>query len=180
MFDLGLTKMALIGVVALIVLGPKRLPGVARTAGVLFGRAQRYVDDIKAEFAREIELDGLKTMRAGFETAALNVENTVQDVLRSRESELDDARKSGNSVLDSGASVEGPGLTCVDREASGVVTDISQTSQRKRRNWRVKKHAIPTWYKHATVRKPRLQSRASQAAWWTPEVPAAINRTRPF
>ncbi|MCP3723562.1 Sec-independent protein translocase protein TatB [Paraburkholderia sp. CNPSo 3272] len=169
MFDLGLTKMALIGVVALIVLGPKRLPGVARTAGVLFGRAHRYVDDVKAEFAREIELDGLKKMRAGFETAASDVENKVQEVLRSRESELDDARDSGPSVPDSGAGVEGRGLRRVDRDTSGVVMGIGKASQRKRRNWRVQKGAIPTWYKHATVRKTRLQSRASQTVGCIPE-----------
>lgn len=60
MLDLGLTKMALIGVVALVVLGPERLPGVARTAGALFGRAQRYINDVKSEVAREMELDELK------------------------------------------------------------------------------------------------------------------------
>ncbi|NTX22943.1 Sec-independent protein translocase protein TatB, partial [Burkholderia cepacia] len=57
MLDLGLSKMALIGVVALVVLGPERLPRVARTAGALFGRAQRYINDVKAEVSREIELD---------------------------------------------------------------------------------------------------------------------------
>lgn len=162
MLDFGLTKMALIGAVALIVVGPKRLPGVARTAGVLLGRAQRYVDDVKAEFAREIELDGLKKMHAGFETAALDVENKVQEVLRSRESELDDARKSGTSRSDSVAGVEGSDSPRFDGDTSGVVMDISKASQTKRRNWRVKKGAMPTWYKHATVRKTRLKSRASQ------------------
>ena len=71
MLDLGLTKMALIGVVALVVLGPERLPGVARTAGALFGRAQRYINDVKSEVAREMELDELKKMRTEFETAAI-------------------------------------------------------------------------------------------------------------
>ena len=103
MLDLGLTKMALIGVVALVVLGPKRLPGVARTTGALFGRAQRYIDDIKAEVAREIDLDGLKRTRAGFETAALDVENKVHDVLRQQESELNDAWNPGTSMSDNAA-----------------------------------------------------------------------------
>ena len=67
MLDLGLTKMALIGVVALVVLGPERLPGVARTAGALFGRAQRYINDVKAEVSREMELDGLRRMKTQFE-----------------------------------------------------------------------------------------------------------------
>jgi sec-independent protein translocase protein TatB len=111
----------------------------------------------------------LKKMRAGFETAALDVENKVQEVLRSRESELDDARESGTSILDSVAGVEGPGPTPVDGDTSGVVMDISKASQTKRKNWRVKKGAVPTWYKHATVRKTRLQSRASQSVGCIPE-----------
>src|SRR5580692_6460886 len=98
MLDLGLTKMALIGVVALVVLGPERLPRVARTAGALFGRAQRYINDVKAEVTREIELDELRRMKTEFESAASNVQkaasnvqNTIHDNLRKHESELNDA-----------------------------------------------------------------------------------------
>ena len=98
MLDLGLTKMALIGVVALVVLGPERLPGVARTAGALFGRAQRYINDVKAEVSREMELDELKKMRTEFETAASNVETTIHDNLRKHENELNDAWNQGTSV----------------------------------------------------------------------------------
>ena len=57
MIDIGLSKLALIGVVALVVIGPERLPKVARMAGSLFGRAQRYINDVKAEVTREIELE---------------------------------------------------------------------------------------------------------------------------
>jgi sec-independent protein translocase protein TatB len=177
MLDLGLTKMALIGVVALVVLGPKRLPGVAQTAGVLFGRAQRYVDDVKAELAREIELDDLKKMRTGFETAALDVENKVHDVLRLQESELDNAGKLGTSISDSMAGVEGPDLTPVYGDTSGVVTAIRNASQTKRQNWRVRQAAIPNWYKRATVRKTRLQSRASRTVW---RIPEAMRRRAQF
>ncbi len=81
MLDLGLTKMALIGVVALVVLGPERLPRVARTAGALFGRAQRYINDVKAEVTREIELDELRRMKTEFETAASNVESTTSTTI---------------------------------------------------------------------------------------------------
>ncbi|TGR36152.1 Sec-independent protein translocase subunit TatB, partial [bacterium M00.F.Ca.ET.199.01.1.1] len=97
MLDLGLTKMALIGVVALVVLGPERLPRVARTAGALFGRAQRYINDVKAEVTREIELDELRRMKTEFETAASNVETAVQENLRKHETELNDAWNSGTS-----------------------------------------------------------------------------------
>src|ERR1700761_1357864 len=97
MLDLGLTKMALIGVVALVVLGPERLPRVARTAGALFGRAQRYINDVKAEVSREIEIDELRRMKSEFEAAATNVETSVQDNLRKHESELNDAWNNGSS-----------------------------------------------------------------------------------
>src|SRR5271156_3094826 len=98
MLDLGLTKMALIGVVALVVLGPERLPRVARTAGALFGRAQRYINDVKSEVTREIELDELRRMKTEFEAAAQNVETSVQDNLRKHESELNEAWNQGTSV----------------------------------------------------------------------------------
>ena len=113
MLDLGLTKMALIGVVALVVLGPERLPRVARTAGALFGRAQRYINDVKAEVTREIELDELRRMKSEFETAATNVETSVQDNLRQHETELNDAWNSGTSVSPSiaGGALEDVGNT---------------------------------------------------------------------
>ena len=68
MLDFDLSKMALIGVVALIVLGPERLPRVARTAGALFGRAQRYADELKTQVSREMELDELRRMKTQFES----------------------------------------------------------------------------------------------------------------
>jgi len=169
MLDFGLTKMTLIGVVALVVLGPKRLPGVARTAGALFGRAQRYIDDVKAEVAREMDLDGLTQMRTGFESAASNVENTVHETLRQHESELNDAWNSGTSMPGSAAGVKAPDVSPVYGDSSSAVTDIREGAETKHRNWRIKRSAVPKWYKHATLRKTRLQSRASWAAWRHPE-----------
>ena len=103
MLDLGLSKMALIGVVALVVLGPERLPRVARTAGALFGRAQRYINDVKAEVSREIELDALRTMKTDFESAARNVETTIHDNLREHEKELNDTWNSAVGGLNEGS-----------------------------------------------------------------------------
>ncbi|RDJ99181.1 Sec-independent protein translocase protein TatB [Paraburkholderia lacunae] len=163
MLDLGLTKMALIGVVALVVLGPERLPRVARTAGALFGRAQRYINDVKAEVTREIELDELRRMKSEFESAASNVETAVHDNLRKHETELNDAWNSGTSVSPSiaGGALEG-----------GVGTSSWQTSTPaaapKRKNWRVKQTAMPTWYKRATTRRTRVQSGAARVARHTP------------
>ncbi len=78
MLDLGLSKMALIGAVALIVIGPEKLPRVARTVGTLLGKAQRYVADVKAEVNRSMDLEELKKMNNTVETAARDVEQSVQ------------------------------------------------------------------------------------------------------
>src|ERR1700753_1426237 len=78
MFTIGVTKLAIVGGIALIVIGPERLPRVARMVGTLVGRAQRYVADVKAEVHRSIELEDLQTMRREFETAARDVHSSVQ------------------------------------------------------------------------------------------------------
>jgi sec-independent protein translocase protein TatB len=78
MFDIGFSELMIIGVVALIVLGPERLPRVARTAGQWVARAQRYVNDVKADIAREGELAELKALRDQVETAGREVENTIR------------------------------------------------------------------------------------------------------
>ena len=70
MIDFGFDKLALIGAVALIVIGPEKLPKVARTLGHLVGTAQRYVADVRAEVNRSIELDEIKKMKSQFESAA--------------------------------------------------------------------------------------------------------------
>ena len=70
MFDVGFSELMVIAVVALIVIGPERLPKAARTLGHLFGRLQRYVNDVKADINREIELDELRKLQRQVQTAA--------------------------------------------------------------------------------------------------------------
>src|SRR4249920_1194110 len=77
MLDFGFDKIALISAVALIVIGPEKLPRVARTVGALIGKAQRYVADVKAEVNRSIELEELQKMKSQFETAARDVHESV-------------------------------------------------------------------------------------------------------
>ena len=84
MFDIGVTKLALIGAVALIVIGPERLPRVARMVGTLLGRAQRYVADVKAEVNRSIELEELQKMKSQFEGAARDVHDAVRKEIARR------------------------------------------------------------------------------------------------
>ena len=77
MLDFSFAEIIVIGVVALVVVGPERLPKVARTAGIMFGRLQRYVSTVKADIAREIEMDGLKQLKTDMEDAARSVRETV-------------------------------------------------------------------------------------------------------
>jgi sec-independent protein translocase protein TatB len=77
MFDIGFSELIVIALVALIVIGPERLPRVARTLGALLGRAQRYVNDVKSDIQREVDLDELKNIRSTFQDAAKSVEQSV-------------------------------------------------------------------------------------------------------
>jgi sec-independent protein translocase protein TatB len=91
MFDIGFSELLVIGVVALIVIGPERLPRVARTVGHLMGRMQRYVADVKADIDREVELEELRKMRDSVQQAATNIETSVQSELKKTETELNQA-----------------------------------------------------------------------------------------
>jgi len=88
MIDFGFDKLAMIGAVALIVIGPEKLPKVARTLGHLVGKAQRYVSDVKAEVNRSIELEELQKMKTQFEQAAKDVESTVNQEVNQASGEL--------------------------------------------------------------------------------------------
>lgn len=85
MFDIGFSEMMVIAVVALIVIGPERLPKVARTVGHLMGRLQRYVNDVKADINREIELEELRKFKDEFEQSARSVESDVNAELKKAE-----------------------------------------------------------------------------------------------
>jgi sec-independent protein translocase protein TatB len=87
-FDIGFSELVVIGLVALIVIGPERLPRVARTVGHLIGRLQRYVADVKADINREVELDELRKMRDSVQEAAASIETSVTSGLSKAEEEL--------------------------------------------------------------------------------------------
>ncbi|HEX7810551.1 MAG TPA: Sec-independent protein translocase protein TatB [Burkholderiales bacterium] len=91
MFDIGVSELFVIGVVALIVIGPERLPRVARTMGHLFGRMQRYVSDVKADINREIELDELRNLKSTMQDAARSFEQSVSTQVNFIESEVKQA-----------------------------------------------------------------------------------------
>jgi len=91
MFDIGFSELMVIALVALIVIGPERLPRVARTLGHLAGRLQRYVADVKADINREVELEELRKMRDSMQEAASGFESSVNSELQKTESELNAA-----------------------------------------------------------------------------------------
>ena len=100
MFDIGFSEIVVIAVVALIVIGPEKLPKTARTLGHLFGRLQRYVTDVKADINREMELEDLKKLQAEVKSAAQDLQQSVESAARSAESGMRDVE----SQLNAGAS----------------------------------------------------------------------------
>jgi sec-independent protein translocase protein TatB len=100
MFDFGFSKLLLIGVVALIVIGPERLPRVARTLGHLYGRLQRYVTQVKADIHREMEAAELGKVKSEFENAARAFQNEVETHARDAEREIREAEMAIERSLD--------------------------------------------------------------------------------
>jgi sec-independent protein translocase protein TatB len=100
MFDIGFSELMVIAVIALVVIGPERLPRVARTLGHLAGRLQRYVTDVKADINREIELDELRKMRDSMQQAASSFETSVKSGLASAESEVNQMTADAEKALD--------------------------------------------------------------------------------
>jgi sec-independent protein translocase protein TatB len=154
MIDFGFDKIALIGAVALIVIGPEKLPKVARTMGHLFGKAQRYVADVKAEVNRSMELEELKKMKTDFEDAARNVEQTVK-------SEVDSASSAFKTEWD-GASAAYDGTAYTP-------TPLPPASYKHpKKNWRLKRGAMPQWYKQRHGIRGKAQSGAARVARFRP------------
>jgi sec-independent protein translocase protein TatB len=96
MFDIGFSELVVIAIVALIVIGPERLPKVARTLGHLLGRMQRYVNDVKADISREMELDELKKLQSSMEETARSFQQSVKEGVSSTESEMQKIAQEAN------------------------------------------------------------------------------------
>jgi sec-independent protein translocase protein TatB len=98
MFDVGFSELMLIGLVALIVIGPERLPKVARTIGHLVGRAQRYVSDVKTDIQREMDLSDLNDLKNQMQDAAQSVKSSMQEATESLRKPLDEAQQALNEA----------------------------------------------------------------------------------
>lgn len=126
MFDVGLSELMVIAVVALVVIGPERLPRVARTAGLLLGRLQRYVGDVKADINREIQLDELKQLQRQVSTQVSSLESSVSHEMREIEKTVGAVVDplAENAVSSAPTSDPAPGVTLPsDAAASGVAME---------------------------------------------------------
>jgi sec-independent protein translocase protein TatB len=158
MIDFGFDKLALIGAVALIVIGPEKLPKVARTVGHLFGKAQRYVSDVKAEVNRSIELDELKKMKTQFEDAARDVQSSVEQNVRDASQSFESDWRDATGALSDGS-----------RGAAGTESIRPPPVYRPpKKNWRLKRGALPQWYKQRNGVRSKAQSGAARVARFRP------------
>ena len=150
MIDIGLSKMALIGAVALIVIGPEKLPRVARTVGTLLGKAQRYVADVNSEVNRSMELDELKKMKDTVEGAARDVQNSIQTSASDFEKDWSEATDTASAAL---------------QDQTAVVPAYKHPGK----NWRLKRGAMPQWYKSKSGVRTKAQSGAARVARYRPQ-----------
>lgn len=157
MIDLGFDKLAIIGAVALIVVGPERLPRLARTVGHLMGKAQRYVADVKAEVNRSIELDELKKMKGGIEEAAREMQHTVQ-------SHVDETRSGMESAWNGD---DGKDTSPTPAVKEGWLHPSPQY-RHPGKKWRLKRGATPQWYKQRAGVRTKVQSGAARVARFRP------------
>ena len=147
MIDFGFDKIALIGAVALIVIGPEKLPRVARTVGTLLGKAQRYVADVKAEVNRSMELDELKKMKESVEGAAKDVTQSIQTNAAEFEKTWAEVTNTAGGVSDDHSSL----------------LQTPPEYQHPKKNWRLKQGATPNWYKARMGVRTRALSGAARA-----------------
>jgi len=154
MIDLGVSKIALIGAVALIVIGPEKLPRLARTIGTMLGKAQRYVNDVKQEVSRSMELDELKKMKDSVQDAARDVENSIK-------TNASDFEKSWSETT---ASINDS--TTSSGDLPGMISFPEYKHPKKK--WRLKTGATPQWYKARAGVRTRAQSGAARVARFRP------------
>ena len=160
MLDIGISKLMLVAGIALVVIGPERLPKVARMAGTLLGRAQRYVADVKAEVNRSIELEELNKVRREFETAARDVGQSVSRGLDEATGQVNAALGSGSDGHDEPAPTYEPYSWDSSPAVPGPVP--------VRKNWRIKRSATPQWYKQREGVRRHVQSGAARVARFRP------------
>ena len=168
MIDIGISKLALIGAVALVVIGPEKLPRVARTVGTLLGKAQRYVADVKAEVNRSMELDELKKMKESMESAARDVEQSVQSTTSSLEKDWRDATDFESAYSSSDSSTSASAYSSYESSSSSR-SAVTPAYKHPGKNFRLKRTAVPRWYKARSGLRTHVQSGAARVARFRPK-----------
>lgn len=166
MFDLDFSKFAVIGVVALVVIGPEKLPRVARTVGALLGKAQRYVSDVKAEVNRSMELDELKKMKEQMESAAKDVESSVQTNVTDFEKDWNATTNSISNTITSNNEISGSATSNISDE----LLEVPLEYKHPKKKWRVKQSAMPQWFKAKSGVRRQALSGAARVARYRPKL----------
>jgi len=123
MFDVGFSEMLVIAVVALVVIGPEKLPGVAKTVGAWFGRLQRYVNDVKADINREIELEELRKFKTQFEEAAQSLDSGFRSEVSQAEASMQSIGQDVSNSVDPLAAALDPATLAADAGLTEAVTE---------------------------------------------------------
>jgi len=153
MIDLGISKLALIGAVALVVIGPEKLPRVARTVGTLLGKAQRYVADVKAEVNRSMDLDELRKMKDTVTSAA----HDVQSSIRQAGAEVEQNWNSVTTGINPGG------------YDSAMLPEYPAYRHPKKK-FRLKQQAVPQWYKSRAGVRTKVLSGSARVARYRPKI----------
>ncbi|MPN33317.1 Sec-independent protein translocase protein TatB [bioreactor metagenome] len=142
---------------------------MARTVGTLLGKAQRYVNDVKAEVNRSMELDELRKMKENVESAARDVEQSVQTSARDFDKDWNDVTA---SISDTGSSSssDSSGSSWGDDSTSSY-SSVTPAYRHPRKNWRLKRGAVPQWYKARAGVRSKAQSGAARVARFRPKKP---------
>ena len=161
MIDLGLTKLALIGAVALVVIGPERLPTVARMAGTLFGRAQRYISDVKTQVNREMQMEELRKMQDNIVGAATDLNKSFSENIRTVADDISEAEQDFSEAI-AEANHAYVGFN------EGLRVPSAEEIASKQRDFRKKRltqnSSLPNWFKRQTGRRTRVMSGAARVA----------------
>lgn len=166
MIDIAFSKLAIIGVAALVFIGPEKLPKVARMAGTLFGRAQRYINDVKSEVSREMELDELRKMHKDVQSAASDVESTITRNFTKAEEEIHSVWNDAPAT-DSNPLMEPP-----------TFDQVSDKSKNFRKKKLAHTSALPSWYKRQSGHRSRVISGAARVAKYRPS--GTVRQARSF
>lgn len=165
MIDLGLTKLAVIGAVALVVIGPEKLPKVARMAGTLYGRAQRYLHQVKSEVSREIEMEELRNLHKDVQESANSFKSGVgafkSDVEDTVSSHLGEVESAWRGETDP---VAEPALPSVSHD------DLERKAREFRRKKLVRTSNVPAWFKNRQGTRQHVLSGAARVRKFRPGV----------